>query len=335
MDHEKVPPEFEMMKHILGKWISKPVHVAAKLGIADILAGGEKHAGAISEITKTNPDALYRMMRALAGVGIFTETRERVFANTPLSECLMEGRLRSAALLFHSDWHDKVWDNLFYTIKTGKPSFEKVHGQKAFEWFGKNPEAAEVFHKANSHKAAFSHSAIVETRDFSEFESITDVGGGLGGLMFAILDAFPNINGTVFELPETARHLETIIRDRNMEKRLQAIAGNFFREIPGGSDAYLLSNILHDWPDRECETILKNCRKAVGPNGRLLIVETLVPPGNAFSIAKLLDLEVLLMGGGRERTEAEYETLLANTGFHLSGIVPTREGISVIEGIPL
>ncbi|MDM8521819.1 methyltransferase [Desulfococcaceae bacterium HSG8] len=334
MNPETIPPEAQMMQFILGKWISKPVNIAAKLGISDILAEGSRNIDALSEITETHPDSLYRMMRALAGVGIFTETEDRVFANTPLSECLMEGRLKSASLMFHSDWHDKMWDNLLCSIKTGDSAFEKAHGEPVFEWFGKNPEAARVFHEANSYKAAFSHRAIVEVYDFSGINTLTDVGGGFGGLMFEILEANPSVKGIIADLPETVRHLSEIIKQKKSGDRVRAAECDFFREIPGGSDACLLSHILHDWPDEACITILKNCRKALDSEGKLLIVEAVISPGNSSSVAKLLDLEVLLMGGGRERTEEEFRNLMESSGFRLSRIIHTRENVSVIEGIP-
>ena len=194
MKPETLPPEARMMKFILGKWISKPIHLAATLGMADILAKGPTNVHKLSEITETHESSLYRMMRALSGVGIFAETRERVFMNTRLSECLMQGRLRSVALMFHSTWHDKMWDHLSHSIKTGESSFEKIHGEPVFEWFGKHPQDAALFHEANSFKAASSHSAILGVCDFGKIRKLTDVGGGLGGLMFEILKANPEAN---------------------------------------------------------------------------------------------------------------------------------------------
>jgi hypothetical protein len=335
MNPGSIPPEARMMKFILGKWISKPSHAAAKLGIADILTDGARHIDALAEITETHPGSLYRMMRALSGVGIFAETGDRVFANTPLSECLRQGRLKSASLMFHSQWHDKMWDNLLYTIRTGESAFENVHGETAFEWFEKNPEEAKVFHEAGSFKAAFSHRAIVDVYDFTGINTLTDVGGGFGGLMFEILKAYPSMKGIVAELPEVLRHLTEIIKEKNFEDRVSAVECDFFKQIPAGSDAYLFSHIMHDWPDDACITILKNCFEAMDTNGRLLIVEAVIPPGNTFSIAKLLDLEVLLMGGGRERTVEEFGNLSEHSGFRFSRVIPTRENISVIEGFPV
>jgi hypothetical protein len=225
MNQNTNPSEQQMMQFILGKWISKPIYVAAKLGISDMIAKGNRNIEELAEMTTTMADPLYRMMRALAGVGIFTEIESRVFENTPLSECFKKGRLKSAALMFESDWHNNVWDNLLYSIQTGKPSFEKVFDKPTFEWFGKNPKEAEIFNGANSFKAMDS-------------------------------------------------------------------------------------------------------------KGKLLIVEEIIPPGNEFSISKLLDLEVLLMGGGCERTEDEFRGLLNRSGFDLTQVIHTSESISIIEGAP-
>ena len=335
MDQKTIAPEQQMMQFIIGKWISKPIYVAAKLGIADILSEKNRVVDKITEMTNTMPDTLYRMMRALAGVGIFFETKPRYFKNTPLSECLLKGRLKSAALMFHSTWHDSIWNNLLYSIQTGKPAFEKVFGESAFDWFGKNPKEAIIFHEANSFKAVSTHKVITDVYDFSKINTLMDVGGGIGGFMVEILKANHHLKGIVAELPQVLSQLNEIIKKNKFESRMSAVECDFFKEIPKNSDIYLLSHVLHDWPDEKCITILKNCRNAMDINGKLLIVEAIIPPGNEFSVSKLLDLEVLLMGGGQERTEDEFKDILQKSGFALSQIIPTKENISIIEGVPL
>lgn len=334
MNPETAAMENQMMQFILGKWISKPVHVAATLGIPDLLAGKDRKIEDIAEMTHTCPSALYRMMRALSCVGIFAETENRKFTNTPLSECLMEDRLRPAAMMFHSHWHDRMWDNLMYSIQTGKPAFEKVFSLSAFDWLGQHPEEAEVFHKANAYKAAFSHGVIVDSYDFTGIRTLTDVGGGTGSLMIEILKANPHMKGTVAELPENADLISAAIRKSGLGQRMNAVACDFFNEIPVTCDACLLSNILHDWPDEKCITILENCRKVLNNVGKIIILEAVIPPGNDFSISKLLDLEVFLMGGGCERNKDEFENLMKQSGFRLSRILNTERNISIIEGVP-
>ncbi len=334
MNNSNLAPEHRVMQFILSKWISKPIFVAAKLGIPDHLDEGSKSIDELAALTGTLPGLLYRMMRALAGVGIFRETENRCFSNTPLSKCLIEGRLKSAGLLFNSDWHNQMWDNLLYSIQTGKPAFEKITGEPAFEWFDKNPVQAKTFHEANSFKASSTHRTILDVYDFTDICSITDVGGGFGSLLAEILMAHPHMTGVVAELPEVIPVCKELISKSNLENRMKVVECNFFQSIPGGSDAYLLSHILHDWPDNKCITILKNCRRAMKANSRLIIVEGVIPEGNEFSINKFLDLEVLLMGGGKERTEHEFHKLLAESGFRLERIIATKENISVIETSP-
>jgi hypothetical protein len=205
----------------------------------------------------------------------------------------------------------------------------------AFEWFGKNPEAARIFNEANSYKARSTHRAVVDVFDFTTISELTDVGGGLGGLMIEILKANPALRGTIAELPHVVAGLGTVIEENGLTDRLKAVECDFFARVPVGADAYLLSHVLHDWPDTECGIILGNCRDAAGPGGRLLIVEYIIPPRNTFSVAKLLDLEVLLMGGGRERTEEEFRDLLEVSGFALERTRPTLEGVSLMECVPI
>lgn len=335
MNPEKNSHENQMMQFILSAWISKPIHVAAKLGISDILAEKGMNIKELAKMTGTLSAPLYRMMRALSGIGIFAETENRMFINTPLSECLTKDRLKSAAIMFHSSWHSRMWDNLLYSVQTGKPAFEKVYGIPVFKWFEENPEDAEIFHKANSLKTVSSHRVIVESYDFAGINTVTDVGGGFGSLMAEILKANPHITGVVAELPEVLDYVNQTIMKNGLESRMKGVECDFFKKIPGSTDAYILSNIIHDWPDEKCITIMKNCRNVLSGDGKLIILEAVIPPGNIFSISKLLDLEVFLMGGGCERNKNEFENLMEQSGFRLSRIIETKENISIIEGVPI
>ncbi len=235
--------------------------------------------------------------------------------------------------MFNSDWSDKAWGYFLDSVKTGDTAFEKAHGMPVSEWLEQNPRAAEVFNEANAVKAVNSHRAIVDVYDFSGIDTLTDVGGGSGALMAEILIANPSMNGVVAEIPSVIQMARKIIRSRGLEDRCQAVECDFFKEIPAGSDGYLLSHILHDWAADRCKTILKNCHRAMTPESKLLIVEMIVPVGNQPSIAKLLDLEMLVTTGGCERTEKEFKILLETSGFKLSRIIATKESICVIEGI--
>ena len=329
----ELPPHAQLMQFILGKWISKPIYVAAELGIADMLADGPKSVDELARLSETHSPSLYRLMRALAAVGIFSETNDKCFELTPMAECLKTGVMRPVALMFHSDWHDRAWDNLLYGVKTGEAAFDYAHGMPLFEWFKDNPSAAQIYNQANALKAGSSHRVIVDAYDFSGITTLTDVGGGTGALMAEILTVYPSMHGVVADIPSVVRQAKTEIQARGLDARCTAVECDFFTEIPAGSDAYLMSHILHDWNYTQCQTILSNCHKAMHPGARLLIVEAVIPAGNEFSIGKLLDLEVFVMGGGCERTETEFRDLLESCGYRLSQIVPTEESICVIEAV--
>ena len=335
MKQNELPPPAQLMQFIVGKWISKPIYVAAELGIADMLAEGSKSIEEIAQISQAHAPSLYRMMRALASVGIFIETEDKRFELTPMAECLKTGAMRSIALMFNSDWSDKAWGYFMDSVKTGGTAFEKAHGMPVSDWLEENPRAAEVFNEANAVKAVNSHRAIVDVYDFSGIHTLTDVGGGLGVLMAEILIANPLMNGVVADIPSVIQKAGKIILSRGLEDRCKTVECDFFKSIPTGSDAYLMSNILHDWSDEQCHIILKNCHKAMKPDSKLLIVEMVVPSGNQPSIAKLLDLEMLVTTGGCERTEKEFKILLKTSGFKLSRTIDTKESISIIEGIRL
>jgi hypothetical protein len=202
-------------------------------------------------------------------------------------------------------------------------------------WLEENPGEADILSQANAVKAEESGRAILEAYDFSDTTELTDVGGGLGILLAGILEANPGMSGIVADVPAVIRETKKLIRARGLEDRCRAMECDFFKEIPSGAEACLLSNILHDWPDEDCRTILANCRRAMRKDAKLLIVEMVVPPGNEPSVAKLLDLEMLVITGGRERTEAEYKELLTSSGFNLSRIIPTNEDVCLIEAIRL
>lgn len=332
MKPNEISPQEQMMRFILGKWISQPIYVAAQLGIADMLDEGPMPVEEIARQSKTHTDTLYRVLRALAGVGIFEETQHRVFQLTPMGACLKTGAMRPAALMVHSDWNDRAWSHLLHSVRTGEAAFARAHGKPIADWLESNPAAGRVLSEANAMKAAHAHRAIVEAYDFAGIDMLIDVGGGYGALMAEILDAFPSMKGIVADLPSVVHGADKLLRDRGLESRCQTAACDFFREVPKGGDAYLLSHILHDWPDDRCRTILKNCRSAMTPGTKLLVVEMLVPPGNEPSMAKLLDLEMLVITGGRERTLEEYRRLLEVSGFQVSNVTPTKAGVCLMEG---
>jgi len=333
VDSNTLPPPVQLMNFIVGKWISKPIYVAAELGIADMLADGSKTIKELALLSKTHAPSLYRMMRALASVGIFSEVEEKKFELTAMAEFLKSGSMRSIALMFNSDWSDKAWGCFMESIKTGETAFEKAHGLPVTDWLEENPHAAKVFNEANAVKAVNSNSSIVDVYDFSGIDTLTDIGGGLGVLMAEILTANTAMNGVVADLPSVICKTEEIIKSKGLEDRCKTKECNFFENIPSGSDAYMMSNILHDWTDEECQVILKNLHKAMKPESKLLIVEMIILPGNQPSIVKLLDLEMLVTTGGRERTEEEFKTLFESSGFQFTRNLQTKAGVNILESI--
>ena len=335
MDPKELSPPVQLMNFIVGKWISKPIYVAAELGIADMLAEGPKTIQELAQESHSHAPSLYRMMRALASVGIFSEVEEKRFELTPMADLLKSEAMRSIALMFNADWSDKAWGCFMDSIKTGCTAFEKAHGASVSDWLEENPYAAEVFNEANAVRSASSSRAIVDTYDFSGINTLTDVGGGLGVLMAELLTANSSMNGIIADIPSVVCKTSEMIKSRGIEERCKAVECNFFENIPSGSDAYLMSNILHDWSDEQCHIILNNCCRAMKSKSKLLIVEMVIPPGNQPSIAKLLDLEMLVTTGGCERTEDEFKKLLKSSGFQFARNIPTKAGVCIIENIRL
>jgi hypothetical protein len=324
----------EMMRFITAKWISKPLYVAARLGIADLLAEGPLSGAELARRCGCHAPSLYRVLRALAAVGIFSERGGQSFAQTPLSACLRSGALRAAALSFTAPWNDKAWTFLLEGVRTGATPFELAHGQRFTDWLKANPRAAATLQEANAVKAATSQRAVLDVYDFSGLRLLVDVGGGTGALTAEILASRPALRGIVADLPSVLPAAERTIAARGLAGRCRAVACDFFSSVPPGGDIYLLSDILHDWPDARCREILATCRRAVSGRARLLIVEMLLPPGPGFSAAKLLDLEMLVLCGGRQRTAAEIGELLEASGFALKRVLPAPAGVSVLEALP-
>lgn len=333
MDQEKRKHEAHLMQMIVSKWVSKPLYAAVELELAEILADGPKTIEEMANITQTQKPFLYRMIRALASIGIFAESDEGMFKMTPLAEALRSDTICSAVRLFHAAWSDRAWSYFLRCVRTGKSGFEAAYGEPLPVWLENNPAAASVFDEANANKAAVSHRTVVDVVDFGGVKSVTDVGGGTGALLLEILEALPKVMGTVAELPSVSRKAEELIKARGLSNRCRSLVCDFFISVPPGSDIYILSHILHDWSDECSRSILTRCREAMSPQSRLLIIEMIVPPGNEPSLAKLLDLEMMVMTGGRERTKEEFEELLTSTGFELNQIISTKENISVLEAV--
>ena len=328
----ELPPARQVLQMTFAYSLSRCVYVAAKLGIADLLAAGRKTVDELAAATATNADALYRILRALASNGVFIETEPRLFGLTPLAETLRDDAAESirAVVLFWGDHlHDSVYAELEYSVRTGKRAFDHVFGRPPFEYLKDNPADAAVFNRAMSSFSSTQVPAIAEAYVFGRFGSVADIGGGLGHLLRGILNHYPGPKGILFDLPETVAQAKDIPADR-----CSIVSGSFFDSVPA-ADAYVLKHIIHDWDDESARRILENCRRSISPNGRLLTIEMILPPMNEPGFAKLLDIEMLLIHGGRERTADDFRALYAASGFELTEVIPTRSPVAIIEGRPV
>lgn len=331
MSEQRPSPEDQIMQWITSKWIARPISVVSELGIADLLREGPASVNSLAERTHTHAPTLYRILRALSSVGIFIEVEEKIFGLTPLAQCLLSEAMRPMVRMFLSDWHDKAWRGLDYTVRTGKPGFDHVFGMPVFAWMEENPEKRAILDEGQGAKAAGLAEAAIAAYDFADFKSICDVGGGNGTFLTTLLSSYPHIKGFVADLPEAATSADKVIRKADLEQRCKAIAHDFLRQAPPKCDAFFLVNVLHDWEDEICCQILKNISKSMNTEATLLIAEYLLEPGQGFSVAKLLDLEVLVMGGGRERSIDEYSSLLGSVGMAVTNVFPTGSGAALIE----
>src|SRR5438093_1828204 len=331
-----LPPHAQLIEMATAHWISRIVYVAAKLSLADHLAGGPKSAEELAGPTGTHAPSLYRFMRTLAHLGLLSEDAGQRFALTPLGEALKKnapGAARATVLTLASDWCANGFGELLYSVQTGKSGVEKYLGMPIFDWFGKNPEMASLFSETMVGFHGAEPAAVAAAYDFSGMKTIVDVGGATGNLLTTVLGRAPGARGILYDLPHVGRGAPALIQSRGLTDRVTIEGGSFFERVPAGGDAYLLSHVIHDWSEAQCLTILGHCRRAMNPGGRLLLIEMVLPPGNTPHPGKVLDMMMLVGPGGRERTEQEYATLLAQAEFPLTRVVPTECAVSIVEAV--
>jgi hypothetical protein len=327
-------PHVQLIEMATAHWLSRIVYVAAKLNLADHLSNGSRTAEELAELTGTHAPSLYRLMRTLAHLGILTEDDAHRFALTQLGEALKTGAPGSARptiLTMAGDLFLSGFGQLLYSVQTGKSGFEKSLGMPIFDWFAKNPEIASLFSETMVGFHGAEPAAVAAAYDFSGLKTIVDMGGATGNLLTTVLGHVPGARGILFDLPHVVRDATALIQSRGLSNRVTIEAGSFFERVPSGGDAYLLSHVIHDWSEEQCLTILGHCRKAMTPGSRLLLIEMVLPPGNAPHPGKVLDIMMLVGPGGRERTEQEYGELLAKAGFRLVRVVPTESSVSIVE----
>jgi hypothetical protein len=341
MSGQEMPPPFALYRMITGFYVSRAIHVMARLGIADFLSAGPLDAEELAQRSKTHAPSLKRVLRLLVTAGVFTEDKEGRFTLTPIGDYLragVPGSMRAAALLF-GGITQQAWGDLLYSVETGEPAFRRVFGRDSFAYLAEHPEEAANFDAAMGDFTSQIATAVAGAYDFSGFRRVVDVGGGNGALLAGILRGHPGLHGTLFDLPQVVERARPRLRDHGLADRCETVGGDFFAEVPGGADAYLLKHVIHDWDDERAVAILHNCRKAMSPAAKLLIVEGVYPAhidqSEASRGAAANDVNMLVCTGGRQRSDAEFRSLYAAAGFALSRIIPTDMAFaSIIEGVP-
>ncbi len=330
------PPPIAMLQMITSFWVTRTIYVAAKLGLADLVKDQPKTAAELAGQIGAHAPSLYRVLRALASVGIFVEDEQGRFAQTPLSETLRSdviGSLRAFAMVELGQEHFPAWGNVMHSVQTGEIAFDNLYKQNVWEYYAQNPEDAANFNVSMTGVSGMVTQAALASYDFSGINKIVDIAGGVGFLISAILQAYPQMRGTLFDLPHVIAEAGPLLDEAGVRDRCELATGDFFQAVPEGGDAYVMKWIIHDWDDEKSTIILKNIHRAMNENGRLLLVETVVPAGNQPDLSKFLDLNMMVMTGGRERTEAEFSALFDDAGFKLTRVIPTPSPVSIIEAV--
>lgn len=342
-DHANdLPPPMALYQIAIGHYFSRALFVGAKLGIADLVAGGTRDANSLAAATHTHAPSLRRVLRLLASAGVLAEEADGSFALTQAGEWLRSDApmsFRSAALLFSGPMEWEAWGDILHTVETGETALDHVLGMNTFDYLARHPEESKVFDDAMAAFTALTSIAVAAAYDFSPFTTVIDIGGGNGALLAGILGANPKLRGVVFDQPHVAENAERNIAAAGIGDRCRVEGGDFFRSVPAGADAYMLKHVIHDWNDDRALAILANCRRAMRPSAKLLIVEGVYPERIDSSAASrgaaANDVNMLVCTGGRQRSEKEFRALFDAAGFTLTGIVPTAAASCIIEGKPL
>jgi len=319
---------------IWGFMASQSLHAAAKLRIADVLSGGAMTSHEVADACAAQEYPLRRLMRYLTAIGVLIEDEQGRFSCTALGSLLRSDHpqsVRAIAMMYGEPFWWRSWGDLYGTVKTGQPAFDRVHGEPLFDYLAHTPVDAAIFNAGMTSGTNVDVENIVAAYDFSPFTKIVDVGGGHGGLLRALLERYPNGSGVLCDLPEVIAGAGEM-QQSAVATRCELVPADMFQSVPSGGDAYILKRVLHDWNDDEAIKILESCRRAVVRGGRVLVMELVVKASNQPDAAKWMDLNMLVMLTGRERTEAEFGELYSRTGFRLTRVVPTRR-LSIVEGI--
>ena len=332
-------PAEALTQMMSGFRVTQLIYVAAELSIADLVQDAPKSADELASLVGVNHEALYRVMRGLASIGVFAQQEDGRFVQTPYSYYLqtgIPGSLRPRILFWGQEWNQRAWSNILQTVKTGESGFNAAFGMGFFESLAQHSQVTRRFDEHIASRTTACAHAVVTAYDFSQFDNIVCVGGGYGALIVPILQANPHMSGVVFDLPSASEVAKQYIETAGLTERCSVIAGNFFASVPKGGDLYVLSEVIHSYDDDSGLAILKNCHQAMAAGGSILLVEKVMTPCNATSFEMIMQhITLLLETGGRERTEDEYAALLQAADFALTKTIPTESPLSVIEGVPL
>ena len=316
-----------------GFLVSRALHVVAELGVADALSDGPKTSHEIARAAGAHQESLYRLLRMLAGHGLFEEDAAGRFHLTSLGSMLRSDAFRDAARFFNeADW--AACGNLIHSIKTGENAFQHVHGVGMFEYLAANPDANARFDHAMQNSSSPENAAVAKAYNFGKFRRIVDIGGGRGGLIGKILKVYPSLRGVLFDQPQVVASPDLLTAAR-VGNRCEIMAGNFFESVPAGGDAYLLKRIIHDWNDDIATGILRRCRDAVTEGGGVFVVDAVITAGNTPDRAKDTDILMMALLGGKERSEADFKELFARAGLKLNQVLTTASLMRIVEGKPL
>jgi O-methyltransferase domain len=332
-----IPPHLQLVYLSRGVVVTTALSLAAELGVADHLADGPRSSDELARATSTHPRSLYRLLRLLSSVGVFTETQDHRFSLTPLGEFLrtgVPGSMRSWLRMTGLGVWLQTFAEALHSIRTGEPVFQRATGMELFDYLAVHPGEGEIFNGAMNDLGRMVSAAVVQAYDFSGISKIIDVGGGHGTLIAAILQSHPQMTGILFDSPHVAESARQPIAAAGLADRCEIVGGDFFKSVPAGADAYLLRWIIHDWDHERAITILRNCRQTMEKTSRLLLIETVIPTEDEPHPGKSLEFIMLTLLGGQERTEEEYKSLLHEAGFRLNKVVPTGSPMSIIEGVP-
>jgi O-methyltransferase/methyltransferase family protein len=330
--HE-VPPPVQMVQMLAGFQLSQALYAAAVLGVADLMTAGPVAAGVLAEQAGAHPPSLLRLLRTLAGAGVFTEPEPGVFALTPLGSTLTRsqpGSMRDLAIMW-METHYAPFGELLHTVRSGEPAAERLYGQPFFSWLSGQPGQVTRFTGAMANLTSGIKNAAIPFRPLDGARTIVDVGGADGTMLAAILSGHPGLRGVVFDLPHVVAGAPKALAEHGVADRVDCAGGDFFDSVPAGADSYLLSFVIHDWPDEAARRILANIAAAGGSGARLMMIEFVVPPGDTPHMSKMIDLTMLGMLTGRERPEEDWRDLLTSAGFTGIAVLPTGGPLSVIQ----